>query len=80
MKFFAINCSIGGWPFRHVPRHSAAELREDVLKGVIRRKAGLGDMHFSVFFIHGNHPFRWFLQCRAFCGGLSQRLLWRRTS
>ena len=30
MKYYDINCSIGGWPFRHVPRHTAAELREDL--------------------------------------------------
>ncbi len=30
MNFLDINCSIGGWPFRHVPRHTAAELRADL--------------------------------------------------
>lgn len=30
MKYFDVNVSIGGWPFRHVPRHTIAELREDL--------------------------------------------------
>jgi len=30
MKFFDINCSLGGWPFRTVPRHTAALVRADL--------------------------------------------------
>lgn len=30
MKFFDMNCSIGGWPFRSVPRHTAAEVYFDL--------------------------------------------------
>ena len=30
MKFYDVNVSLGGLPFRHIPRHTAAELREDL--------------------------------------------------
>lgn len=30
MNFFDVNCSIGGWPFRSVPRNSAGEVRADL--------------------------------------------------
>ncbi len=32
MKFYDVNISLGGYPFRHVPRHTPAEVREDLEK------------------------------------------------
>lgn len=32
MKYFDVNCSLGGWPFRAVPRHIAAQVRADLKK------------------------------------------------
>ena len=32
MKFYDVNVSLGGYPFRHIPRHTAAEVREDLEK------------------------------------------------
>lgn len=30
MKFYDVNISLGGYPFRHIPRHTACEVREDL--------------------------------------------------